>query len=75
MLERAPLVRLAEDRATRLVSPPGFWACMDTQRDLDHLNQLWASGEAPWTIPLRNAGAEESKPRAAQVREMITGLR
>lgn len=25
----------------------GFWACMDTQRDVDHLNQLWKDG-APW---------------------------
>jgi len=25
----------------------GFWQCMDTQRDLDYLNQLWKDG-APW---------------------------
>jgi len=25
-----------------------FWGCMDTQRDMDYLNKLWASGEAPW---------------------------
>jgi glucose-1-phosphate cytidylyltransferase len=28
----------------------GFWACMDTQRDLDYLNELWASGNAPWAV-------------------------
>jgi glucose-1-phosphate cytidylyltransferase len=25
----------------------GFWQCMDTQRDVDYLNQLWKDG-APW---------------------------
>jgi glucose-1-phosphate cytidylyltransferase len=26
----------------------GFWQCMDTQRDVDYLNQLWSEGNAPW---------------------------
>jgi glucose-1-phosphate cytidylyltransferase len=26
----------------------GFWQCMDTYRDLLLLNELWASGRAPW---------------------------
>jgi glucose-1-phosphate cytidylyltransferase len=28
----------------------GFWACMDTQRDHEYLNQLWDSGKAPWAV-------------------------
>jgi glucose-1-phosphate cytidylyltransferase len=28
----------------------GFWACMDTQRDLEFMNKLWASGQAPWAV-------------------------
>lgn len=48
ILEREPLVRLAEDRELSLYRHEGFWACMDTQRDRDHLEKLWASGEAPW---------------------------
>ena len=27
----------------------GFWDCMDTYKDAVVLNDLWASGEAPWT--------------------------
>jgi glucose-1-phosphate cytidylyltransferase len=26
----------------------GFWAAMDTLRDKNILEGLWASGEAPW---------------------------
>lgn len=26
----------------------GFWQCMDTLRDLKYLENLWASGQAPW---------------------------
>ena len=26
----------------------GFWACMDTYKDAVRLNDLWASGAAPW---------------------------
>jgi glucose-1-phosphate cytidylyltransferase len=50
VLERAPLVRLASDKHLTIHRHKGFWACMDTQRDLDHLNQLWATERAPWTL-------------------------
>ena len=28
----------------------GFWQPMDTLRDKNHLEELWASGEAPWKV-------------------------
>jgi glucose-1-phosphate cytidylyltransferase len=48
ILEKAPLVNLARDNELEMYKHPGFWACMDTQRDRDHLNQLWSTGQAPW---------------------------
>jgi glucose-1-phosphate cytidylyltransferase len=48
VLEQEPLVRLARDGQLGIHKHPGFWACMDTQRDRDYLNGLWASGKAPW---------------------------
>lgn len=48
VLERTPLVNLAKDGQLTMYKHPGFWACMDTQRDREHLNQLWESGKAPW---------------------------
>jgi glucose-1-phosphate cytidylyltransferase len=48
VLERAPLVRLAEDGQLSMWKHRGFWQCMDTQRDHDYLSGLWNQGEAPW---------------------------
>jgi glucose-1-phosphate cytidylyltransferase len=47
-LERAPLERLAADGQLRAWRHEGFWDCMDTYKDAVALNDLWASGEAPW---------------------------
>lgn len=51
VLEKTPLVKLAEDRELNMYKHRGFWACMDTQRDRDSLNELWSSGKAPWALP------------------------
>jgi len=48
ILERDPLVSLTRDNQLCMHKHSGFWSCMDTQRDRDYLNGLWASGEAPW---------------------------
>ncbi|HOI30943.1 MAG TPA: glucose-1-phosphate cytidylyltransferase [Melioribacteraceae bacterium] len=48
ILERQPLVKLASDRQLQMFRHKGFWACMDTQRDREYLNQLWNSGNVPW---------------------------
>lgn len=48
ILERAPLTELARDGGLRIFRHPGFWACMDTQRDRDELEAIWESGDAPW---------------------------
>ena len=48
ILERTPLINLAKDGKLSMYKHRGFWACMDTQRDRDQLNKLWASGNAPW---------------------------
>lgn len=57
VLERTPLVRLAADGQLAMYKHPGFWACMDTQRDLDTLNRIWAEGRAPWAVWAKPAGA------------------
>lgn len=49
VLEKTPLVELTKDEELSLFKHPGFWDCMDTQRDRDFLNQLWKSGQAPWS--------------------------
>jgi glucose-1-phosphate cytidylyltransferase len=48
VLEREPLRRLAADGELRAFRHEGFWECMDTYKDAVALNDLWASGAAPW---------------------------
>ncbi len=51
VLEREPLVKLARDGQLCVyrLHNGGFWACMDTQRDREKLDELWNTGRAPWT--------------------------
>jgi glucose-1-phosphate cytidylyltransferase len=48
VLEREPLETAAAMGEMMAYKHDGFWQCMDTKRDRDHLEELWASGEAPW---------------------------
>lgn len=48
MFEREPLQHLARDGQLMTYHHDGFWMCMDTSREYDLLNKLWASGKAPW---------------------------
>lgn len=48
ILERAPLEALAKERKIGVYKHNGFWRCMDTQRDREHLEFLWNTGNAAW---------------------------
>ena len=48
ILEREPMERLAAEGQLVASRHDGFWQCMDTQRDLRLLEELWSSGNAPW---------------------------
>lgn len=50
ILEREPLSKLARDGELAVFRHHDFWACMDTQRDHEHLTRLWESGRAPWGV-------------------------
>jgi glucose-1-phosphate cytidylyltransferase len=50
VLERAPLERLAAANELRAHRHEGFWECMDTYKDAVALNDMWASGNAPWRL-------------------------
>jgi len=50
VLEREPLESLAQIGELMAYQHDGFWQCMDTQRDKQRLEELWASGEAPWKV-------------------------
>ena len=46
--EREPLETLANQGQLLAFQHSGFWQPMDTLRDKMHLEELWASGDAPW---------------------------
>jgi len=48
ILEREPLERLAAGKQLMAFCHGGFWQPMDTLRDKELLESLWASGKAPW---------------------------
>ena len=48
VFEKEPLYRLAAEGQLMGFEHNGFWQCMDTQREKEKLEKLWASGNAPW---------------------------
>lgn len=46
--EQQPLQRLASEGQLMAFEHHGFWQPMDTLRDKTYLEELWASGKAPW---------------------------
>lgn len=50
VFEQEPMRRLAAERELKSYYHNGFWQCMDTKREQDRLEALWATGEAPWKI-------------------------
>ncbi len=48
--EGEPLEKLAEENQLAAYQHTGFWQAMDTLRDKNHLEELWAAGRAPWKV-------------------------
>ena len=46
--EFGALEELANEGELMFYKHDGFWACMDTIRDMEYLNKLWQSGDAAW---------------------------
>jgi glucose-1-phosphate cytidylyltransferase len=42
--------RPAQDGQLHAYRHAGFWQPMDTLRDKDYLERLWAAGNAPWKV-------------------------
>ena len=79
MWEKGPLERLADEGQLTAYRHSGFWQPMDTLRDRNMLEELWATNKAPWKVwpaeptwqpaPVRPpAEALETIPRALPTR-------
>lgn len=49
-LENEPLERLTKERELAVYVHDGFWASMDTQKDVNRLNDIWNSNKVPWKM-------------------------
>ena len=50
IFEKGPLAKLVEENELAGYVHPGYWQCMDTLREKQELERLWASNNAPWKI-------------------------
>jgi glucose-1-phosphate cytidylyltransferase len=49
-LEIGPLEQIAVEGKLMVYKHKGFWACMDTLRDVDYLNGIWKQNKAAWKV-------------------------
>ncbi|USF27882.1 Glucose-1-phosphate cytidylyltransferase [Firmicutes bacterium ASF500] len=50
VLEKEPLQTVAEQGQLMAYKHGGFWGCMDTVREKENLEAMWANGKAPWKV-------------------------
>ncbi len=50
VLEKAPLETAAKSGELMAYKHEGFWQCMDTVREKEQLEKMWANGNAPWKV-------------------------
>ncbi|MDH3989574.1 MAG: glucose-1-phosphate cytidylyltransferase, partial [Gammaproteobacteria bacterium] len=48
--ESTPLMQLADEGSLHAYQHKGFWQAMDTLRDKNQLEDLWATGKPPWKV-------------------------
>jgi glucose-1-phosphate cytidylyltransferase len=49
-LESGPFEELAKNNQIMVYNLPGNWECIDTERDLSHMNKLWNQNKAFWKV-------------------------
>lgn len=50
VFEQDPMKNLAKSGELKSFYHDGFWQCMDTKREKDKLEALWAADRAPWKV-------------------------
>ncbi len=50
VFEKEPIEALVEQNQLTSYLHKGYWQCMDTLREKQKLESLWASGNAPWKV-------------------------
>lgn len=50
VFEKGPMMQLAKEGNLKGYRHDGFWQCMDTKREMDKLEEMWKSDQAPWKV-------------------------
>jgi len=50
IFEKEPMHKLVKMGELAVYQHDGFWQCMDTYREMEMLNNLWHSHQAPWSV-------------------------
>lgn len=50
VFEKEPLETLVSMKQLKAYKHNGFWQCMDTKREMEKLEAMWESGNAPWKV-------------------------
>jgi glucose-1-phosphate cytidylyltransferase len=50
ILEKLPMSQLAAKGELKSYYHNGFWQCVDTKREKDKLEKMWAENHAPWKV-------------------------
>lgn len=50
VLEKEPMEKLLANGELMAYTHKGFWQCMDTMREKEKLEKLWAENKAPWKL-------------------------
>ena len=66
ILEREPMERLAREGQLMAYRHDGFFYAMDTYREYQHLNELWARENTPWKVWPDEGDGNKASMAAAQ---------
>ncbi len=50
VFEKGPLEECAARGELKAYNYNGYWQCMDSKREMEKLEELWRSGNAPWKV-------------------------
>ena len=48
--EHPALIKLSKEKQLSANKHDGFWFCMDTYKEVEDLNKIWASKKVPWKV-------------------------
>jgi NDP-sugar pyrophosphorylase family protein len=68
MFEQKPISQLVRNGQLNSYQHESFWQAMDNYQEMQYLNRLWASGEAPWKIWTEKAHQDAAPAAPAKKR-------